>query len=243
MNDLSSFYDVAVIGTGLVESLIAAACSRSGLRVLQVEETPFFGDSNTTVNLDELTDWIKFQQNHASSSPFSDFSISENKTHPLSQLLQKKAKMFNLDITPHVVPCKGGFLSFYYGSLFRNYLEFIRVECTTLLQSSSQHGSPALVPIPQSIQEILTSSLSSSEQYHFVPLLKSVTSWDGLTDTDAFFQGYAHKPFSQFLKKLHLDGTRLSSFISYCMCGYPSGLFILHIFLIFYIIIILLLYP
>ena len=226
MDCVSSFYDVAVIGSGIIESLVAAASARSGLRVLHIEETPFFGDSNTTCSLDEIESWIKYQKDHSDTSPFHSFSLTKNLTHPLATLLKRQSRHFSIDITPHLIPCKGEFLSLFPGSLLKSYMEFVRIECSSLLSSSRLSNTLShLIPVPQSIQEILSSPLTTSEQYKFVPLLRDIIKWDGVSDSSPLFQGCAHKPFTEFLKRLSMDSSDLTSFIAYCICGYSSRLF------------------
>ncbi|XP_006871371.1 PREDICTED: rab proteins geranylgeranyltransferase component A 1-like [Chrysochloris asiatica] len=58
-NDLPSEFDVIVIGTGLPESIIAAACSRSGQRVLHVDSRSYYGGNWASFSFSGLLSWIK----------------------------------------------------------------------------------------------------------------------------------------------------------------------------------------
>ncbi|XP_003765679.2 rab proteins geranylgeranyltransferase component A 2-like [Sarcophilus harrisii] len=59
---LPSEFDVIVIGTGLPESIVAAACSRSGQSVLHVDSRSYYGGNWAGFNFSELLSWIKKYQ-------------------------------------------------------------------------------------------------------------------------------------------------------------------------------------
>uniref|UniRef100_A0A250XUV9 Rab proteins geranylgeranyltransferase component A 1 n=1 Tax=Castor canadensis TaxID=51338 RepID=A0A250XUV9_CASCN len=56
---LPSEFDVIVIGTGLPESIIAAACSRSGQRVLHVDSRSYYGGNWASFSFSGLLSWLK----------------------------------------------------------------------------------------------------------------------------------------------------------------------------------------
>eukprot|EP00286_Rhodomonas_abbreviata_P021525 CAMPEP_0181296666 /NCGR_PEP_ID=MMETSP1101-20121128/4826_1 /TAXON_ID=46948 /ORGANISM="Rhodomonas abbreviata, Strain Caron Lab Isolate" /LENGTH=337 /DNA_ID=CAMNT_0023401547 /DNA_START=33 /DNA_END=1043 /DNA_ORIENTATION=- len=51
-------FDAVVIGTGITESVVAAALSRSGRRVLHLDSLPFYGSSSATLQLSGFRDWL-----------------------------------------------------------------------------------------------------------------------------------------------------------------------------------------
>uniref|UniRef100_A0ABM5EVL8 Rab proteins geranylgeranyltransferase component A n=1 Tax=Pogona vitticeps TaxID=103695 RepID=A0ABM5EVL8_9SAUR len=61
-DSLPSEFDVVVIGTGLPESIIAAACSRSGQRVLHVDSRNYYGGNWASFSFSGLLSWIKENQ-------------------------------------------------------------------------------------------------------------------------------------------------------------------------------------
>uniref|UniRef100_A0A158P7V7 Rab proteins geranylgeranyltransferase component A n=1 Tax=Angiostrongylus cantonensis TaxID=6313 RepID=A0A158P7V7_ANGCA len=54
--------DVVVLGTGLTESIVAAACSRTGLSVLHLDRNKFYGGDWASFNLTTIADWVEEQQ-------------------------------------------------------------------------------------------------------------------------------------------------------------------------------------
>ncbi|XP_059137164.1 rab proteins geranylgeranyltransferase component A 2 [Peromyscus eremicus] len=64
---LPTEFDVVIIGTGLPESILAAACSRSGQRVLHVDSRSYYGGNWASFSFTGLLSWLKdYQQNHDS---------------------------------------------------------------------------------------------------------------------------------------------------------------------------------
>ncbi|XP_074247538.1 rab proteins geranylgeranyltransferase component A 1 isoform X4 [Saimiri boliviensis] len=78
---LPSEFDVIVIGTGLPESIIAAACSRSGQRVLHVDSRSYYGGNWASFSFSGLLSWLKeYQENSdiVNDSPVWQDHILEN---------------------------------------------------------------------------------------------------------------------------------------------------------------------
>ncbi|XP_063169769.1 rab proteins geranylgeranyltransferase component A 1 [Candoia aspera] len=62
---LPSEFDVVVIGTGLPESIIAAACARNGQQVLHVDSRNYYGGNWASFSFSGLLSWIKENQEKA----------------------------------------------------------------------------------------------------------------------------------------------------------------------------------
>ncbi|XP_055990931.1 rab proteins geranylgeranyltransferase component A 2 [Sorex fumeus] len=63
-NNLPTEFDVVIIGTGLPESILAAACSRNGQRVLHIDSKGYYGGNWASFNFPELLSWLReYQQN------------------------------------------------------------------------------------------------------------------------------------------------------------------------------------
>lgn len=61
---LPTEFDVVIIGTGLPESILAAACSRSGQRVLHIDSRSYYGGNWASFTFSGLVSWLKeYQQN------------------------------------------------------------------------------------------------------------------------------------------------------------------------------------
>uniref|UniRef100_A0A665TFS9 Rab proteins geranylgeranyltransferase component A n=1 Tax=Echeneis naucrates TaxID=173247 RepID=A0A665TFS9_ECHNA len=65
--DLPSEFDVVILGTGLAESVVAAACSRVGQRVLHLDRNSYYAANWASFTFNGLLTWI--QQHHEESQP------------------------------------------------------------------------------------------------------------------------------------------------------------------------------
>ncbi|XP_058515232.1 rab proteins geranylgeranyltransferase component A 1 [Ochotona princeps] len=88
-DNLPSEFDVIVIGTGLPESIIAAACSRSGQRVLHVDSRSYYGGNWASFSFSGLLSWIKENQENNDtaneSSPWQEHVLENEEAIALSQ--------------------------------------------------------------------------------------------------------------------------------------------------------------
>jgi len=64
-NDLPEAFDVIVIGTGLEESMVAAAASRIGHTVLHLDPRDYYGGDWAAFTLDGLQQWIEEHQQNS----------------------------------------------------------------------------------------------------------------------------------------------------------------------------------
>ncbi|CAG5079523.1 Similar to CHM: Rab proteins geranylgeranyltransferase component A 1 (Homo sapiens) [Cotesia congregata] len=58
-DDLPAEYDVVVVGTGMTESIVAAAASRIGKKVLHLDSNEYYGGLWATFNFDGLQKWME----------------------------------------------------------------------------------------------------------------------------------------------------------------------------------------
>ena len=57
--DLPEEFDVIVVGTGLTESLLAAACARAGRRVLHLDSNDHYGSRCSSFGLKQMDAWLR----------------------------------------------------------------------------------------------------------------------------------------------------------------------------------------
>lgn len=80
--------DVLIAGTGLVESILAAALAWQGSRVIHIDHNPYYGDASSILGIEQLQDWV----NHVNSSKgiycfglfLLSFSLSSSSPSPSS---------------------------------------------------------------------------------------------------------------------------------------------------------------
>ncbi|CAF2592267.1 unnamed protein product [Rotaria sp. Silwood2] len=60
---LPNEYDIIVVGTGIVESILAAACARIGKTVLHIDTNEYYGSEWASFSLNGLIEWTQIQEN------------------------------------------------------------------------------------------------------------------------------------------------------------------------------------
>ncbi|KAI2762844.1 hypothetical protein DTO012A8_9569 [Penicillium roqueforti] len=77
-------WDVIILGTGIYQSLLALALSRSGKKVLHMDSNQYYGGSDAAFSLDEAQQWVEKVNKDTHISPFKDASIFKQDAPPLS---------------------------------------------------------------------------------------------------------------------------------------------------------------
>ncbi|XP_047463527.1 rab proteins geranylgeranyltransferase component A 1 [Mugil cephalus] len=72
--DLPSEFDVVILGTGLAESVVAAACSRVGQRVLHLDRRSYYAANWASFTFNGLLTWIQQQQEEPQDQERRDWS-------------------------------------------------------------------------------------------------------------------------------------------------------------------------
>lgn len=202
---LPSEFHTVILGTGLVESLVAAALSRVGKTVLHLDKEQFYGSSDACF---QMTDFAEFLSAQAAESetrkPLIDNIVPIGFDTPIPRPLSRK---FSIDLSPKLVWSSGKFVDALVRSGVNRYLEFKPLNgCTMYLNG-------ALQPVPCSKGEIFKNKLISLvEKNKLMKFLLSIQS-PSQADTD-LLNSLLEKPFVEFLKARQLSNN-LIQFILY----------------------------
>ena len=110
-SSLPSQFDVVVVGTGLVESVFAAACARAGKKILHLDHNQHYGARNATYNLKDMHSLLaSANQHHAPHTPMVQVKNAQNiqstnasKIHDGNAvLIQEKNNMEKSDMIRHL---------------------------------------------------------------------------------------------------------------------------------------------
>ncbi|KAK9448781.1 GDP dissociation inhibitor-domain-containing protein [Limtongia smithiae] len=183
--------DVLVYGTGLVESMVAAALAWQGTNVLHIDRHPYYGGEWASLNLDELKTWTdQVNDKTTNKSPFSRayLYISRN----------LDPRKYAVDISPHVLFSRSDMLTVLLRSRVSRYLEF------KPLGSFHTFEQDSFEKVPGTKEDIFTSqTLSLLTKRALMRFMKFVVEWESLPTV---WQDYAGKPVSLFLReKFALD--------------------------------------
>ncbi|KAH3765379.1 rab proteins geranylgeranyltransferase component A 1 [Pelomyxa schiedti] len=144
-------YDVAIVGTSLAESVLAAALARVGLSVIHLDTNSYYGSELATYSLYQFRDLLKEQSaDHSKEEIFAvgasydRFTIKQGHTDYLSDVKivspgddfivsEKENRFYNIDLSPHLLLSNGRTVSTLASSGVSRYIEFKALDKCLLL--------------------------------------------------------------------------------------------------------------
>ncbi|XP_043996514.1 rab proteins geranylgeranyltransferase component A 1 [Gambusia affinis] len=97
--DLPSDFDIVILGTGLAESVVAAACSRVGQRVLHLDRRSYYAANWASFTFNGLLTWIQEQNEEPKPEEVRDWSGLIEEGEELIHLTQAdSASITNLQV-------------------------------------------------------------------------------------------------------------------------------------------------
>ncbi|OWM66500.1 rab escort protein 1 isoform X1 [Punica granatum] len=216
-------FDLIIVGTGLPESLIAAAASAAGKSVLHLDPNPFYGSHFASLGPDELSAFLSSSSFPPSSSSGEDPATVSLTTRPLysnveisslaPETLEEHARKFNLDVAgPRVLFCADRAIDAILKWSTNHYLEFKAIDANFICVENGK-----LMRVPDSRSAIFKDkNLSLIEKNQLMKFLKIVQRHLD-PDEDAsskVSQEDLESPFAEFLAKIKLP-PKIKSIIMY----------------------------
>ncbi|KAM4726157.1 rab proteins geranylgeranyltransferase component A 1 [Anableps anableps] len=97
--DLPSDFDIVILGTGLAESVVAAACSRVGQRVLHLDRRSYYAANWASFTFNGLLTWIQEQNEESKPEEVRDWSSLTEEGEELIHLSHSdSASITNLQV-------------------------------------------------------------------------------------------------------------------------------------------------
>jgi len=183
-------YDVVIVGTSLVQSILAAALARSGRKVLNVDDDMLYGAQNATLSLAEFERFLQGEEDAGKAQPIesdqvskgavlsrtSGSSLSAFKPLGVAEGSRPAARVndFNFDLTPRLVFCRGQCVDVLAESGVSRYLEFQTMDGTFYCPSSNDNGGAIdTLLVPQSKSQVFASgTLSMVEKRQLMRFLQ-----------------------------------------------------------------------
>jgi RAB protein geranylgeranyltransferase component A len=149
---LSQIFDLIIIGTGGVESLIAAAAARKGKSVLHIDSSTHYGWVNSSISLKQLEE-LAFPLTVCSAPTIesnlligaaavadikhalNDGLLFFGEQHRLPDALRKISSRFSVDLVPSLVLSRGQSVDLILRSGAAVYAEFKNIETAWVVDS------------------------------------------------------------------------------------------------------------
>ncbi|CAE5966365.1 unnamed protein product [Arabidopsis arenosa] len=233
-----SNYDLIIVGTGVSESVLAAAASSSGSSVLHLDPNPFYGSHFASLSLPDLTSFLH-SNSFSSPPPPSSPPLPPSNNHDFisvdlvnrslyssveissfeSEILEEHSRRFNVDLCgPRVVFCADESINLMLKSGANNYVEFKSIDASFVGDSSGE-----LRNVPDSRAAIFKDkSLTLLEKNQLMKFFKLVQSHlassteNDDTTTVKISEEDMESPFVDFLTKMRLP-PKIKSIILYAI--------------------------
>lgn len=193
---LDAHYDVLVVGTSLPNAILSAALSRSGYKVLHIDEADHYGGPWASLTLQELLDWSRLHSEQSlhehggDDGAIKDVDLAfpaffqagtddvqeGSRKDSLPPELQRLNRHFSLSLAPALLPCKGPTIDVLVRSKVASYCTFRLLERTSVYHGSDYKSATSITTSSSrsSSNECTnpSSSASGSSQIERWPLRK-----------------------------------------------------------------------
>ncbi|EEA26965.1 Rab proteins geranylgeranyltransferase component A [Talaromyces marneffei ATCC 18224] len=117
-------WDVTISGTGLAQSLLALALSRSGKKVLHVDKNTYYGGPEAAFSIQEAQEWVEMLQKESGREPFEDASIYSPSDGSDDGKKLSFSRAYTLSLSPQLVYTRSKLLPSLVSSKVYRQLEF-----------------------------------------------------------------------------------------------------------------------
>lgn len=186
--------DVLIMGTGLVESILAAALSWQGVEILHIDNKQYYGDLTSTLTIDQLKKWC-MEVNQGKIQHFHDaqFYMPGGKLKD-----QFHSKDYGIDLTPKIMFAQSDLLSLLIKSRVYKYLEFQSLSNFHVFENDNFNKKLSNT----TKEDIFTDqSLSLVTKRYLMKFLKFVLQDNNDSNKKSMLQDNANVPIGEFLTK------------------------------------------
>ncbi|PGH08665.1 hypothetical protein AJ79_05947 [Helicocarpus griseus UAMH5409] len=193
-------WDVLISGTGLPQSILALALSRSGKKVLHVDKNDYYGGPEAAFSLREAEDWVAKIKEAPGFTPFESASISTTASTEEDGGKLSSSRAYTLSLSPQLIYSRSRLIPSLVSSRIYKQLEFQAVGSWWVYKDSESAGSASLNRVPGSREDIFAdenmSNKSKRSLIKFLRHLAQPSEDDGAGEGDNTLEA----PFSQYLE-------------------------------------------
>ncbi|KXN86331.1 Rab proteins geranylgeranyltransferase component A [Leucoagaricus sp. SymC.cos] len=201
----NSNFDVIILGTGLTESIVAAALSKWGFRIVHIDQNSYYGGGEASLTLEEFANWV--DAHSTSSQRYSNATRSD----PVPAF----ARQYSICLCPTINPSLGPFIDALIHSGVSKYSGFRLLERVAVYD-----GANAFKSVPGSKEDVFRNKDISLIQKR--RLMRFLTFAAGDFEQSTELQGKHNLPFTDFLESVFSLSKELVAVIAYAL-AYSSS--------------------
>ncbi|KAK8067931.1 rab protein geranylgeranyltransferase component A [Apiospora saccharicola] len=197
-------WDVVIVGTGLQQSLLALALSRSKKRVLHTDPNDYYGQHEAALTLQDAERFAaKYAAASSGEGDEKKQSVLRNATvwKPDDAEAQglKFPRAYSLALAPQIIHTKSKLLSSLVSSRAYRQVEFLAVGSFYVYEPAKDGSDPKLSRIPSSREDVFSSqSIPARSKRSLMKFLKFVLEFDS-DDQKPLWEDHADAPLTDFL--------------------------------------------
>ncbi|KAH9921562.1 FAD/NAD-P-binding domain-containing protein [Epithele typhae] len=208
-------FDAIVLGTGLSESIAAAALSKVGYRVAHIDTNAYYGGDQASLTLDELVEWatLRSREHDASADPsFSYFARQRARYSSIahSPSIPPQSRQYSISLAPSIVPSVGPHIDSLIASGVSRYGSF------KLLEKVAVYDRPGYVQsVPGSKEDVFKSKVLSLVDKR--RLMRFLMFAAGEFEGNKELEGKEQTPFTDFLREAFSLNDKAATAIVYAL--------------------------
>ncbi|KAJ7746669.1 FAD/NAD(P)-binding domain-containing protein [Mycena metata] len=198
MNDEEdATFDIIVLGTGLTESIAAAALSKAGFNVAHLDRNEYYGSGEASLSFDEFIKWQDKPQPFIRGASRSGDSIEQ-------------ARAYSISLSPSLIPSTGPLIDALVASGVSRYGGFRLIERVCVYEASG-----IVKPVPGSKEDIFKDKdISLLDKRRLMRFLMFTA---GDFEDKKELEGHADSPFPEFLKTVFSLNEEMTDAITYAL--------------------------
>ncbi|OQS03060.1 rab proteins geranylgeranyltransferase component A, partial [Thraustotheca clavata] len=179
-----STYDVVVVGTGMVEAIVAGALARVGKKVLHLDTNDYYGSNYGSFNFNQFNEWLNAKSVHSDEADLGDnLHVPIKSTFHCTPLFQAQAggfaprsTSFSIDIQPKLLLSSSPLVDVLVESGVGRYLDFLALN-KTCMYTPQPPRYPPVWQVPCSKTDVFKSRLNVMEKRHLMKFLQFVADY------------------------------------------------------------------
>ncbi|KAK1999799.1 rab protein geranylgeranyltransferase component A [Colletotrichum falcatum] len=212
-------WDVILHGTGLQQSLLALALSRSGKQILHLDPNEYYGGPEAAFGLQEIEEWAAA---HADADgpgparPFSSATVTKPEVAAGSGPSLSFPRAYSLALAPQIIHTRSELVKQLVSSRAFRQIEFLAVGSFFIYtppSGASEDARASVVPIPSSREAVFsTTAISAKAKRSLMKFLKFVLDYNS-EEQRGTWTPHADKPLSEFLASDFMLDAALQTYI------------------------------